>query len=352
MMGLVILGKCESKKVGWFLLFLLFVLTAFRGEEIGNDTETYMDSHYIYIHATHYANIYDLSNFEFSDFGGQIELLSNFIYKIIFDFNLNERFVLIFFALISLSFFYFAIKAFKVNLTYGIAFYIILCFMSYSFNINRQMCAASILLYAYSFLQFKNAWNFFFFPLVLVATFIHSFSILFILVYFVIYIPPLNKKWDIIVFCICVCFPIIRVGIIEQISSILSIGHISEYVSSYGSEGVPLTKIISSYIQILLLYYFYYVGKKQNIFVNSYLINLYLLAILLSSMLTNYSGVVGRVVLDLSVIECIFLSQYFMKNTLKRNSVDLLVFLMMIVYFSYTNFQMIEPDSPQFYLSF
>lgn len=82
LMGAVVLFRWKGRWMGFFLLFLLFFLTAFRGEYIGNDTKTYLDSHYIFIHATHYANITNLEKFEMTDLGGQVELLSNLFYKI------------------------------------------------------------------------------------------------------------------------------------------------------------------------------------------------------------------------------------------------------------------------------
>ena len=76
-----------GKADGWVSSYFSysFFLTAFRGEYIGNDTKTYLDSHYIFIHATHYANITNLEKFEMTDLGGQVELLSNLFYKIIFQ---------------------------------------------------------------------------------------------------------------------------------------------------------------------------------------------------------------------------------------------------------------------------
>ena len=114
---------------------------------------------------------------------------------------MNERFILVFFAFIAFLFLFIEqINAFKVNLAYGLAIYVILGFMSYSFNINRQMCAASVLLYAYSFLQYENKRKCLFFLFVIIASLIHSFSILFVFIYFVKFIPLLNKKWDVLLF--------------------------------------------------------------------------------------------------------------------------------------------------------
>ena len=352
LMGAVVLFRWKGRWMGFFLLFLLFFLTAFRGEYIGNDTKTYLDSHYIFIHATHYANITNLEKFEMTDLGGQVELLSNLFYKIIFFNGLNERFILVFFAFIAFYFFYRAINAFKVNLAYGLAIYVILGFMSYSFNINRQMCAASVLLYAYSFLQYENKRKCLFFLFVIIASLIHSFSILFVFIYFVKFIPLLNKKWDVLLFLICLCLPVVKVNIVNQISTLLDIGHLSNYSLAYGETGLVVNKVISSYIRILLLYYFYYKWKKLYVNDNCFFANFYLLTILFSALLTNYDGSVGRIALDITVVECIFLSSYFLRKTLKYNSMDMLVLLLMIVFFSYTNFRMIEPGAPQFYLSF
>lgn len=351
LMGGIIFLRLKNKHWGFFLLFLLFFLTAFRGEAVGNDTKTYMDSHYIFIHATHYANITNIDKFEITDLGGQIELLSNWVYKMIYFDGLNERFILIFFAATSFCFFYKAVKAFRVNLSYGLAMYAILGFMSYSFNINRQMCAASILLYAYSFLQYNSSRKYLFFLFVLIASFIHSFSILFSIVYFIKFIPSLSKRWDWALFLLCLCLPLIKINIVNQVSALLDISHVSDYVSAYGETGLVVNKVISSYIKILLLYFFYYRWKKYHKTDGRFFANFYLISILLSAMLTNYSGVIGRVALSVNVFECIFLSNYFYEKKLKYNSMDILLLLIVVVFFSYTNFRMIEPGAPQFYLS-
>ena len=223
--------------------------------------------------------------------------------------------------------------------------------MSYSFNINRQICAACILLYAYSFLCCDKVKTLCFFLFVSCAVLIHSFSIIFLLLYPLCYVPIIEKKWEVMIFLLCICFPLVKSDFLNVISELLSINHVSRYLADYGGQESPITKLLSSYIYIFLSFYFYYRGKKYIQLGNACLGTLYLFSILLYSMLSSYSGVIGRISLNFSIVECVFLAQYFFKKPLQINSLDFLVFIILLVYRTYSNFRMIEPDAPQFYLS-
>ena len=351
-MGALIACRIKSKGVACFLMVLLFILTAFRGESVGNDTEAYLNPRYQYVRAYNYPNIYNLDNFELADLGSSVELVSNSICRLIFEYDLGQRFLLFFFAFISLLFYYLAFKSFSVNLTYGVAFYIILGYMSHSFNISRQLCAASILLYAYSFLLVNGIKKYFFFLLVVFATLIHSFSVIFLLLYPLSYITSINKKMERAILLICLCCPLIKLDFLNSISLLLSIDHVSGYLDDYGGQGLLITKLIASYISIFISFYFYYKSKDICITESGRLRILYLFSILLNSMLVNYSGVIGRISLDFCIIECVFLSQYFCRKALRINSLDSLVFVMLLVSRAYLNFRMIDSGAPQFYLSF
>lgn len=352
LMGGLVACRIKSRGVAFFLLIFLFILTAFRGEYVGHDTETYLSTRYQYIRAYNYPNFYNLSDFKFSDLGSAIELFSNSIYRIIFEYDLSPRFILFFFAFISLLFYWLALKSFKANIVYGLAFYVILGYMSQSFNLSRQICAACILLYAYSFLIADGVRKYYFFLFVVFAALIHSFSIVFLLVYPLSRVKNINKKWERIILVMCICFPLIKLDFLNTISLLLSIDHISGYLDDFGGQGILLTKLISSYIYIFISFYFYYKSKEGCMRNDQILRNLFLFSILLSSMLVSYSGVIGRVSLDFSIIECAFISLYFYRNTLRANSIDSWIFIMMLVYRSYLNFRMIDPGAPQFYLSF
>lgn len=349
LIGGVIICRIKSKKFSDFLILFLFILTAFRGEYVGNDTDNYLSYNYQYTRANDYPNIFNLKVFEFTDLGSAVELISNSICRLILDCNLDQRFLLIFYAFISFFFLKRALKSFNANLAYGLAFYIILGYMSHSFNINRQICAACILLYAYSFLLFSGARIYYFFLFVSCAVLIHSFSIFFILIFPLRYVSI--KKWEIVVFLLCICFPLVKLDFLNAISELLSIEHVSGFLADYGGQESLITKILSSYIYIFLSFYFYYRWKKCIQSDDGCLGTLYLFSILLYSMLSSYSGVIGRVSLNFSIIECVFLAQYFYRKPLRVNSIDSLVFVMLLVYRAYSNFRMIEPDAPQFYLS-
>lgn len=252
-MGGLVACRIKSRGVAFFLLIFLFILTAFRGEYVGHDTETYLSTRYQYIRAYNYPNFYNLSDFKFSDLGSAIELFSNSIYRIIFEYDLSPRFILFFFAFISLLFYWLALKSFKANIVYGLAFYVILGYMSQSFNLSRQICAACILLYAYSFLIADGVRKYYFFLFVVFAALIHSFSIVFLLVYPLSRVKNINKKWERIILVMCICFPLIKLDFLNTISLLLSINHVSDYLDNYGEQGLLITKLLSSYIYIYIV---------------------------------------------------------------------------------------------------
>lgn len=198
--GAFVLFGIKNRGVGYLLFILLFFLAAFRGANVGSDTEDYISVSTIEQKAF-YA---DMSNLEFDDLGSRIELLNNFAYKLISIIGGDGRLILVFYASLMLFSLYKAFKRFGVNVVYGVSFFVILEFFFISFCYSRQLCAVGILLYAFSFLMDKGTRSLWFFVFVLLATSIHSFSIFCFLLYLVKYIPIISKRNSIIIFLICI----------------------------------------------------------------------------------------------------------------------------------------------------
>lgn len=330
--GLIIFARWKDKKVGYFLFFILFVLASSRGQNVGADTVAYLDKSYIEDHSE-----LDFSLISIEDWGSQVELLTRLLYKLISSLNLDPRFVLIIFSFVTLFFFTKAIQRFKVNLAYALVFYVVLGFYFRSFNIVRQLCAVSILLYSYSFLQENGLRQFIFFIGVLIATLIQSFSIIFALVYFIKIIPRFSKQTDIILFVISLILVTIKLGFIEEWSRLLDIGHVSFLVDTYGDDKLTVFGIINHWINLSILFYFYYRYKSMKTRTGSHLVeNMYIISFLVYSVMVNY-GLLNRFMVFITIIQCVLLSSFFADISIKKTSLDRVVYFIMIIVYSFNN---------------
>ncbi len=335
LMGGVILFKLKDKRIGVFLLFLFFILSAFRGEGVGNDTDSYMDPHTIQYRGTVLA---DFSNLKFDDVGSKVEILSNLLNKIVYDSGIQPRWIIIFFSTIMMAFLWLALRRFKVNISYALAFYVLLSFFFLSFNIARQFCAISIVLYAFSYLQEESKKKFLFFFWVIIASLVHSIAIICIPIFFIRKIPNVTQKWTFVAFLICIALASFKLDFISKYTLVLDAEHLSNYMEEYGGgEGLNMVGIVVNWAYIFVLFYYYYrrSGYKYND--DRVINNLFLLSIVFHASLVNYSGIVGRVVYFVSIIQIVYLAAFFSSKRYQLKTNDWIVFLGFFAYRIYCN---------------
>lgn len=335
LMGGVILFKLKDKRIGVFLLFLFFILSAFRGEGVGNDTAAYMDSHSIQYRGTVLA---DISNLEFDDLGNKVEILNNLLDKIVYDSGMQPRWIIIFYSTIMMVFLWMALRRYKVNIAYALAFYVLLSFFFLSFNIARQFCAISIVLYAFSYLQEGAKYKYLFFLWIIVASLIHSFAIVCIPVFFITKMPVVTRGWTLVVFLICIALASVKLDFINQLSLVLDVEHVSDYLEKYGGgEGLNMVGIVVNWAYIFILFYYYYRRSNYKYRDDRVINNLFLLSIVFHASLVNYSGVVGRIVYYISIVQIVYLADFFASKKYKLNTIDWLVFLGFFAFRIYRN---------------
>ena len=192
---LLIIFSCgkRSKTQGVIIFTLMFFVSFYRDIKVGIDTYAY------YMNDITYGIIGDTS------MSYSYELGFLLFRRFIDDYNLPPRWCL--FGLVILTFFFLwkASKRYKVNLVLLCLFFYLFNFYFLSMNIARQITASSILLYGYSFLKEEKK-HYYYIPLVLLAASFHLSSLLFILVYFVRFVPDIpirdNKKYLYAIFTI------------------------------------------------------------------------------------------------------------------------------------------------------
>lgn len=335
LIGVIVLLDLKGKKMDFILIFILFFLSAFRGEKVGNDTLNYMDAYSIQYKGT---VLTDISNIEYGDLGSQVEILNNLVCKIIYEGGLNTRWILFFYSFVTFFFLALSFKRFKVSQTYGLVFYVLLSFFFYSLTAARQLTAVSILLFAYSFLQFQDKKRFRFFLWVIVASLIHSFSLFFILIYLVRLLPKPSEVYGYFIFMASLLVVAVEIDFISQLSVSMDVEHISEYLSDYGSIERNIFGKLESWVVVAFMYFFYYKAtRKTDVNRNMVVDNLYLLSMLLYAALTNYSGLVGRIHYDLSIIQCVFLASYMGESKRSITSIEKVAYLLFVLICMYIN---------------
>lgn len=364
--GFVVIFRCKGKGMSFFLFFLLFFLAAFRGEYVGHDTTKYMDISYIRSWA---ANT-ELSSFKFDNLGNRVELISGFAYKMVTLLDLNTRFVLLYYAFFMMLFLYLACKRFKVNTAYTISFFVIFGFFFYSLSASRQFCAISVILYAMSFLQEDGKKKYLFFVWLLVAMFIHSFSIICFPLYFVKKMPKHSKRIGLIIFLLSLCVVVVRIDFLSQLSILLEVDRVEQYIDNYGDmQGFSIVRITSYWIEISCLYYFFYRKKKldylnynseidgtnTNVKLNYQLDTtdyIYLFSIFFYALLFSYDGLIGRARYNFCIIQCVYLASYFIRKPLKISNIDILFFISLFLLRIVKNSAFIDSLESNYYLSF
>lgn len=350
LIGVVVLFGLKSKKIGLLLLVLLFFLSAFRGEKVGNDTLNYMDANSIQYRGTVLA---DFSNFEFDNLGNKVEILNNLVCKIIYESGVDTRWIIYFYSFVTFLFLTLSFKRFKVNLSYGLVFYVLLSFFFYSLTAARQLTAVSILLYAYSYLQCNDKRKYLFFLWVVVASSIHSFSIFFIVLYFVRLLSKPSELFSFVIFIASLLAVVVEIDFISQLSVAMDVEHLSDYVSTYGSGERNLFGKIESWAVVAFMYYFYYNATKQSdVNRNKVVDNLYLLSMLFYAALTNYPGLIGRIHYDLSIVQCVFLASYMGASNRKITSIEKVAYLFFIFICMFINNSFETSLRSSYYLMF
>lgn len=176
----------QNKTVGMLWIFVLCFLSMFRAESVGTDTYAYME-----VGGMLYSYGFNSGD---SLFGKSSELITVAIYLIMYYYSLSPRLAIVFFSLVTFFFLYLSLKKLKLSYCIGVVTFLVFFYLS-SFNIARQICACSIILYASTYL-IENTRRYLFFVFVALASFIHAASILGVALFFVSLIKnlPFSRK--------------------------------------------------------------------------------------------------------------------------------------------------------------
>jgi len=310
----------KNKWSDGLIVVLLLFFSMFRGMNVGIDT-----AHYL---ADFSQRELDLSSFSVYS--------SEFIFigfeRLCIALNLSTQYVIYFFSIIT---FYFLVKSsqrFNVSVSLVCLFYVLFDYYTLSLNIARQFAAASILLYAYSYLQYIDRRRFCFFLFVILASGFHIVSFVFIVLYFVRYIniTP-NNKWFFVVFCFAFyifCFIWVN-KLMQPIINLLSIyNQYSDYLSQTEEMQVTSSTILfNTCIFLINIIVFVQLQKRGA---NKNLINLFLVSILIYTLFINLYGNFGRIKYSIGIINVVCYAYFFDRNRFSRNKLVMITAIMIV----------------------
>lgn len=295
----------KSKFLGWTTIFLLLMMSMFRGEDIGTDTIAYISA--------------DISDMWLKAEGLRtIEIVNIFVLRLQPYFG---NYVLVwFYSIVTFLFIILASSRFNVNVVYAFFFLILLKYFNLSLEIARQISASAILLYAYSFLIEEDIKKFLFFPLVLLATGIHSSSIIFTPFFFLRNLDLSKMNPNLLVSFVVLMFVIMKTSAQPFIAwaNMYSM-NMNDNIATYQDYFVQADNINRSFmgmlsstiVMILNIVILVGLSKLKGKEVRIILL-VFFIGIIISSFFDNVYGNLGRVRYGASFMNFIAYAYFFM----------------------------------------
>ena len=307
--------QLKGKGLEWIAIGVLFFISFFRGETIGDDTINYMT--------------YDI---RMAPTGiKQFEYLFHFVHSLIPV--LGRYTVIEFFTITTFVFIILSCKRYGVRPVMAFFFFVIFKYFNISLNVSRQFAAASVLLYAYSFLDEKGKKKLWFFLLILLAGGIHAPAYFFSLAFLLGLIPNKtnlsNGKQLIILILLYLLLDVYLAPLFSNWAQSFDMVGLESY-SNYFEQAENLEKgsfngMVLRYGTIGLNIFIYYklLCLKSKI-KHPIVLPLFAIAILVSAFLTQFYGNLGRLQYYLTMINIIAYSYYFTYTQTNRKTIVLL----------------------------
>ena len=274
-----IIKNPKSKKLGLFWICFLCFFSMFRAETVGTDTANYTD----------YSS--RISKFVIDYDGGfqigrmlEISYLSSVMW--LYENDYSPRLLICLMSLITFLFLFLSLKRWHLPYGVGVLIFTIIFYLA-SFNIARQICACSIILYSYSFLFEKSNKKYLFFLFILFATSFHASSIIYLSLYLFRYIKVDRFKkstlsnFAIALFIINVIYPLPFSEWLVSTFSSLSYSEI--YAERSVTQSRSLFGILYSLIQFLPYIIIFRKCNKEKLYIQDFIFYLLIISIILSS---------------------------------------------------------------------
>lgn len=290
----------RSRGWGFFLIFIMGFICAFRGINVGTDTINY------YMNNFSGESSFDVSTSSLVNWEFGFQLISGIIAQLDF----NPRWCVYVLTFITYMFLSLAAvrysKLLGVKIVFVALLYFIMGYYALTFNISRQMAAISIVLYGYSFLFQDKRKYMYFFIYILLASSIHISSLIYILFFFIRYVnlSKIDTKL-IIIFSVGLLlftqlFKDVFLSFIMDKSEAFSL--YTKYMQQTEESTVSVAGFVFEFLKLSLSLYVY---CRLNNSVNSLFVNMYLTSIFIDLLFGAFYGNIYRVSFGFVVIQII-----------------------------------------------
>lgn len=249
----------NKKYILYFLLsfLLLFILIAFRSNQVGTDYEFVGDAFTRVVNNTYTES-------DVSWFGVPLFLMCKGIGFVIGDSVFAFYFLIAFF---SLFFLYKAILKNSTNPTISLFLMISFCLYYQMFNQSRQMLAIVIVLYSYTYLKEKKFWKYFL--VILLATMIHNSAFIMMPVYFLFHFK-VDKK----VFFFYIISSLLLFFSFDLIEAMINLTSYRKYIDTIYNVAFTPTTILNTILRaFLFIISFIFYSKTKGEFGNKELLH-------------------------------------------------------------------------------
>lgn len=316
----------EKKWAKVLSLGSLFIVSAFRGENVGTDTVNYING---------YRNYIDGVEFAIESIGQQAEFITNGIVYLLSSLGLSGRYIIIFFSVVILGSIPLISKRLKVSPVY-LSFLFLTGQFIPSLNIARQIAATMLIGLAATYIYEESVKKSLrFFVLVIIAAGIHSFSVVFLILYLLRFI---RMKYRTVSVFVILSLIFGFTGIID-VSHILNgmMGSLGGYADSY------FDAFTSNRVRSLFGYLIPVVITGVKLFllknVDNRSMSLYCVALCVPLFFNNSSEILERMLIIFGFLSSFIIAINMGDYEKKKSTYRLLSFLMIIplsyMYLSY-----------------
>lgn len=330
--AVVILGATflyyKKSKLGVLIMYTLLFFSMFRGDNVGNDTKGYMDPEAISYNATLFSR--GLTGEDLLEsLGKQTEVSNNLLNYIVYNLELPPRVIIYTFSIITILFFFFALKRLRINTSLGQAFFVLSGLYYFSLTAARQMAAVSIFIYGLTFLFSNDKKKYLFFLYTIIAATFHASAIFFIWVYAVRRIR-LSRSSVLLIMCAFALLAIVtNFDVTDYLYRIFNVEYVMRYMGMFDESGRSLLGRLNDIVTYGFMIYVLYmrVNKESDLYDN-----LYVIAFILMALFGHADMLIGRVTFFLTIFSSIYMAKTIIDGNCFKKS-PFIVFMLLFVLF-------------------
>lgn len=309
------LAGYRRKFTGELILSLLLFFSMFRGDNVGNDTKTYMGEEYMAVKASIWIMKDDPETIIEGGIGRTLELSFAAMNWATLYYELPQRTTIWCLSMIQMLFLYLCFKRLKVNVALALSFYVLLGIYFFSLAAARQMAAVSVFVYGCTFIFENNSKKYSFLFYTLLATSIHVSSIFFIWLYLFRYINSRRKTVAVLITLSCAIMVFSSFNVMDVIFRVIDIPFVSDHNGIYNQT--VRTSILSRASDLFKSFFLIYLfrSRKMRDVCDKYDL-LFGVAVICWALFSHSDAMLSRITNFVIIFICVYEARALLENGL------------------------------------